>query len=49
MFSFLVVEQIVAADITPVAAVNCTSVEVTNPFEESTSSVEVTNPFEEST
>lgn len=47
MFSFLVVEQIVAADITPVAAVNCTSVEVTNPFEQS--SVEVTNPFEEST
>lgn len=46
MFSFLVVEQIVAADITPVAAVNCTSVEVTNPFEEST---DITNPFEEST
>lgn len=46
MFSFLVVEQIVAADITPVAAVNCTSVEVTNPFEEST---DISNPFEEST
>lgn len=43
MFSFLVVEQIVAADITPVAAVNCT-----NPFEV-TNPVEVTNPFEEST
>lgn len=46
MFSFLVVEQIVAADITPVAAVNCTSVEVTNPFEEST---DISNLFEEST
>lgn len=45
MYPFPVVEQIVAADITPVA-VNCTSVEVTNPIEES---ADVTNPFEEST
>lgn len=35
MYPFLVDEQIVAADITPVD-VDCASVEVRNPFEEST-------------